>query len=173
MPLSSEASGGHTARRPANRPGPPRPRRPERGGEHDHANSKRIACTAGTGGRTAPALATRQRVQRPWRVPPAAPRSAEQVKRRATPPRHGPTLSTTARAASSPPPCRLYSTTAAGENQRPGGAVQKNFPRRGNPQSPKKIAKKCLTKRRATVYAESTERHATVNRPTSRKGKTP
>ena len=53
------------ARRPANRPGPPRPRRPERGGEHDHANSKRIACTAGTGGRTAPALATRQRVQRP------------------------------------------------------------------------------------------------------------
>lgn len=101
------------------------------------------------------------------------PRSAEQVKRRATPPRHGPTLSTTARAASSPPPCRLYSTTAAGENQRPGGAVQKNFPRRGNPQSPKKIAKKCLTKRHATVYAESTERHATVNRPTSRKGKTP
>ena len=102
-----------------------------------------------------------------------APRSAEQVKRRATPPRHGPTLSTTARAASSPPPCRLYSTTAAEENQRPGVAVQKNFPRRGNPQPPKKIAKKCLTKRHATVYAESTERHATVNRPTSRKGKTP
>lgn len=65
MPLSFEPSQGHTARRPANRPRPPRPRRPERGGEHDHANSKRIACTAGTGGRTAPALATRQRVQRP------------------------------------------------------------------------------------------------------------
>ena len=41
--------------RPANR----RPRRPERGGEHDHADSKRIACSAGAGGRTAPALATR------------------------------------------------------------------------------------------------------------------
>ena len=41
--------------RPANR----RPRRPERGGEHDHADRKRIACAAGTGGRAAPALATR------------------------------------------------------------------------------------------------------------------
>ena len=94
------------------------------------------------------------------------------VKRRATPPRHGPTLSTTARAASSPPPCRLYSTTAAGKiNARRGGS--KKFPREGEPPVPEKIAKKCLTKRHATVYAESTERHATVNGPTSRKGKTP
>ena len=52
-------------RRPHGPPPSEPPRRPERGGEHDHANSKRIACTAGTGGRTAPALATRQRVQRP------------------------------------------------------------------------------------------------------------
>ena len=40
---------------PANR----RQRRPERGGEHDHAEHRRIACTAGPGGRTAPALDTR------------------------------------------------------------------------------------------------------------------
>lgn len=47
--------------RPANR----RQRRPERGGEHDHAHRKRIACTTGARGRTAPAPCTRQRVQRP------------------------------------------------------------------------------------------------------------